>query len=263
MKEEMAAAEVQRPLIYSIQWRWWPLVAAVVSRPAPRPTPPAGRQTKGAVRLDPSLIALDTPQGARLLEQSDARHGYPVLSMHFTTQDNLAYCGVASACMVLNAAGVERPVSETHAPYRLFTQANLFTPEVSKVVSAEVVRRGGMSLQTLGEILRCFPVRVEIVHATDKDLAAFRRAAVEVLESSDNYLLVNYLRKAIKQESGGHISPVAAYHAGEDRFLILDVSRYKYPAVWVKAEALWGAMRTMDNDSARSRGYVIVRPDTK
>ena len=46
---------------------------------------------------------------------------------------------------------------------------------------------------------------------------------------------MNYLRKAIGQERGGHISPLAAYDAKSDRFLILDVARYKYPPVWVKA----------------------------
>jgi Phytochelatin synthase len=35
--------------------------------------------------------------------------------------------------------------------------------------------------------------------------------------------------RAIGQEQGGHISPLAAYDAETDRFLILDVSRYKYP----------------------------------
>jgi hypothetical protein len=44
-------------------------------------------------------------------------------------------------------------------------------------------------------------------------------------------VIVNYLRKAIGQEKGGHISPLAAYDAETDRFLILDVSRYKYPPV--------------------------------
>jgi hypothetical protein len=35
-------------------------------------------------------------------------------------------------------------------------------------------------------------------------------------------VIVNYLRNAIGQEWGGHISPLAAYDADTDRFLILD-----------------------------------------
>ena len=67
------------------------------------------------------------------------------------------------------------------------------------------------------------------------------------------------LRKAIGQEAGGHISPLAAYDADTDRFLILDVSRYKYPPAWVTAAALFGAMDTPDSDNHDlTRGYVVV-----
>ncbi|MCV3216990.1 phytochelatin synthase family protein [Plectonema radiosum NIES-515] len=43
-----------------------------------------------------------------------------------------------------------------------------------------------------------------------------------------------------------------------DRFLILDVSRYKYPPVWVKAADLWKAMSTTDSESGKTRGFVFV-----
>ena len=73
-------------------------------------------------------------------------------------------------------------------------------------------------------------------------------------------MIVNYLRKAIGQERGGHISPLAAYDAETDRFLMLDVARYKYPPVWVEAEDLFAAMNTTDADNQnRTRGYVLVR----
>ena len=55
------------------------------------------------------------------------------------------------------------------------------------------------------------------------------------------------------------ISPLAAYDAKVDRFLILDVARYKYPPVWVKTSDLFDAMNTTDaaNDN-KTRGYVLV-----
>ena len=83
----------------------------------------------------------------------------------------------------------------------------------------------------------------------DSSLDAFRKAAVAAIDDDDHFVLVNYLRKAIGQEAGGHISPLAAYDADTDRFLILDVSRYKYPPVWVEASALFGAMNTEDSDA--------------
>ena len=78
------------------------------------------------------------------------------------------------------------------------------------------------------------------------------------LSKRDNFEIVNYLRKTIGQERGGHISPIAAYNQRIDRFLILDVSRYKYPPVWVKAIDLWQAIKTTDADSGKTRGFVLV-----
>ena len=72
-------------------------------------------------------------------------------------------------------------------------------------------------------------------------------------------MIVNYLRKAIGQQLGGHISPLAAYDAEADRFLILDVARYKYPPVWVTAKDLFDAMNTTDSDNQnKTRGFVLV-----
>jgi hypothetical protein len=61
------------------------------------------------------------------------------------------------------------------------------------------------------------------------------------------------------QGRGAHISPLAAYDADTDRFLILDVSRYKYPPVWVVAAELFAAMNTTDTDNQdRTRGFVLL-----
>ena len=72
-------------------------------------------------------------------------------------------------------------------------------------------------------------------------------------------MIVNYLRKAIGQQIGGHISPLAAYDAKEGRFLVLDVARYKYPPFWVRASDLFDAMNTTDaSNGGKTRGYVVV-----
>jgi hypothetical protein len=42
------------------------------------------------------------------------------------------------------------------------------------------------------------------------------------------------------------------------RFLILDVSRYKYQPIWVKAADLWQAMATVDKVSGKTRGFALV-----
>ena len=84
------------------------------------------------------------------------------------------------------------------------------------------------------------------------------KLASSYLGQPNHFVIVNYLRKAIGQEKGGHISPLAAYDGKADRFLILDVARYKYPPVWVKASELFDAMNTQDSDNEdKTRGFVL------
>ena len=72
-------------------------------------------------------------------------------------------------------------------------------------------------------------------------------------------MIVSFLRKALGEQIGGHISPLGAYDEKSDRFLILDVARYKYPPVWVKTEDLFEAMNTPDPDNDnKTRGYVLI-----
>ena len=121
----------------------------------------------------------------------------------------------------------------------------------------------GTTLDQLGQLLALQPVKVEVHHAGDTNLEAFRTASRDYLGRKDHFVIVNYLRKAIGQQLGGHISPLAAYDAEEDRFLILDVARYKYPPVWVKASELFAAMNTTDADNDnKTRGFVLIEKNT-
>lgn len=101
-------------------------------------------------------------------------------------------------------------------------------------------------------------MKVEVHYASDITLDEFRHLSVKNLQQPNNVVIVNYLRQSIGQQRWGHISPIAAYNHQTDRFLILDVSRNKYPPVWVKAKHLWQAMATMDSESRKTRGLVLV-----
>jgi len=116
-----------------------------------------------------------------------------------------------------------------------------------------------MTVDELGALFGAHGLQAEVVHASDSSLDEFRRIAVAQVEDTDHFILVNYLRKAIRQEAGGHMSPLAACDADTDRFLILDVSRYKYPPVWVETAQLFAAMNAPDrNNGDRRRGFVTV-----
>ena len=209
--------------------------------------------------LPEGLVALNSEAGESLLIGAEARADYFDLSMHFANQVHPAFCGPASMSMVLNALDVPRPASNMTLGLGLFDQENVFTAATEAVKPRASIERGGLTLDELGGMLEAHGVRTDVHHAEDSSLDEFRQIAIASIDDHESYVLVNYLRATIGQEKGGHISPLAAYDADTDKFLILDVSRYKYPPVWVEAGALFEAMNTPDSDNDnRSRGYLTV-----
>lgn len=207
--------------------------------------------------LSPALTSLTSKQGERLLRESQAQADFIPLSSQCVTQENQAFCGIASIVMVLNALSVPAPIApEWKRNY--FTQDNLFNAQTDGVISRQQIERQGLTLVQVAGILESYPVKVKIHYAGNLSLDAFRSIVSRNLQESGNFAIVNYSRRAIGQEGCGHISPLAAYNAAQDRFLILDVSRYKYPSVWVKAKDLWAAINTTDLTSQKTRGFVLV-----
>ena len=209
--------------------------------------------------LPGNLTDLNSSQGETFFLESGAIAKYFAIADNFVTQRTQAYCGVASMVMVLNAAGVPAPTSPEYQPYHMFTQDNVLDERTEAVLPHDVLDRQGVTLDQLGGLLALHALTIEVHHAADGGVDSFRAAARDYLAAKDHFVIVNYLRRAIGQQSGGHISPLAAYDAKSDRFLILDVARYKYPPVWVKASDLFDAMNTSDsaNDS-KTRGYVLI-----
>lgn len=219
----------------------------------------AGSSIGQTLPLTSNLISFDSNEGEKLLIESKSREDFFPLSMHFVTQINQAYCGVASIVMVLNSLDIKAPLSEPYKPYRVFTQEIFFNnKKAQKVTSAEVVSQKGMSLEQIGKLINSYDVEAKVYYASNTNINEFRKLAVQNLNQKQNFVIVNYLRKEIGQKEGGHISPIAAYNARSDRFLILDVSRYKYPPVWVKTEDLWKAMNTKGSTSSKTRGFILV-----
>jgi hypothetical protein len=209
--------------------------------------------------LPASLVDFSSPEGETYLLESGALAAYFPISANFVTQKTQAYCGVASMVMVLNALHAPAPASAEYEPYRTFTQDNVLDEGTDAALPRDVVARQGMTLEQLGALLSLRGAAVDVHHAAGGGLDGFRAAARAALSARDHYVLVNYLRSAIGQQTGGHISPLAAYDEKTDRFLILDVARYKYPPVWVKASDLFDAMNTVDAVTGdKTRGYVLV-----
>jgi hypothetical protein len=236
-------------MMFSRPARWFALALCLL----------AGAARAETLPLPGNLTDLNSADGERYFSESGALATFFSIADNFVTQKTQAYCGVASIVMVLNAAGVPAPTTPEYQPYHVFTQDNVLDERSDAVLPREVLARQGMTLDQLGGLLGLHPLTVEVHHAADGGLDAFRAAARDHLAAKDHFVVVNYLRKALGQQTGGHISPLAAYDAKEDRFLILDVARYKYPPVWVRASDLFDAMNTTDAANGnKTRGYVLV-----
>lgn len=235
----------------SLRAFWWSWSAVLAISLA------AGAAHAQHLPLPSQLVALDSAEGQRLFAEADARADYWALSEQFVTQRSGNFCGVASGVMVLNALQVAAPVDgELGSPY--FTQDDFFNECARRVLSPTLMP--GMTIDQLADLLRCHPATAQAVHASDTTLADFRAVAAKNLATAGDFIVVNYDRAGVGQDKMGHISPLGAYHAKADKFLLMDVARYKYPPVWVDAAALFAAMSTDDPVSAKTRGYVVASP---
>lgn len=214
--------------------------------------------TFAALPLPNNLIALASPAGTRLLQESPQQQKFLALITHYTAQKTQTYCSIATSAIVLNALKIPAPIDPAYKPYAYFTQDDFFTPAITQIIAPEEVGKHGMDLATLGKVLATFPLQVQIVHASEVSLPQFRSQVVMALKKPRTVVIANFLRSAIQEQGGGHFSPIAAYNKRTDRFLILDVAPYKYPAMWVTAQDLLASMQTIDTDSKISRGFIIA-----
>lgn len=211
--------------------------------------------------LPQNLVDLQTSRGQQYFLESHARAAYWPLASEFVTQKNGAFCGVATLVMVLNSLEIPAPDVAHAGPYKAFDQDNVFNAATEAVVAQSNILKRGMTLDELRGLFGAFGVEAEAVHASQASLAEFRKTARDYLSRERHFVVVNYLRTSIGQIRDGHISPLAAYDENTDRFLILDVARFKYPPVWVEAGEIFAAMNTIDpGNDGRSRGYILIAP---
>ena len=218
-----------------------------------------GKAVAATLPLPAAMIPLGSPAGQRIFLHASARTAYWPLSAQFVTQENQAFCGVASLVMVLNSLNIPAPAPPEYKPFRVFTQDDLFDPGETTILQGQWIAHHGLTLDQLGLIARHFGLTADVEHAPKDGLTKFRREAAQALATPDRYVLVNFSRAALNEKGYGHISPLAAYDAKSDRFLILDVARYKYPPAWVLAADLYAALDTPDlSNGGAMRGYLIL-----
>ena len=205
-----------------------------------------------------AIIYVDTQRGAELFDESQVKGHFWTICRYFISEKFLTYCGIASSVTVLNSLGVDAPDEPQIYPYKMFTQDNIFTDEVLHHRRPLDVEKGGSTLEQQAAMLEALHVGVEVHFGSDLDLDTCRQLLVDTLTSADRRVIVDFNRKTLGQKGSGHFSPLAAYHEGEDRFLLMDVARYKAPPCWVKAPMLHAALQGIDSTSGKSRGLLVV-----
>jgi hypothetical protein len=244
----------------------------------------------------PAALALDNPpaaasqelvpfaseEGLARLARSGAKVGFPVLANEYEEEWNGAFCGPASAAMVLNAIrrGGELPtdssrlraddlkylppgVDPTIPRYTQDnvivkgqkTRAQVFGEPVT--INGKQVHDFGYQVRQLDEMLRANGLSTKLVIVDDTmSEENIRDDLIETLKHPGHYVIVNYLRGAVGQHGPAHISPLGAYDAGSDSLLILDVNPSRAGWVWMPTTSLIKGMRTFD--TVENRGYILI-----
>ena len=220
-----------------------------------------------------TLIHLESSKGQEMLDDCIAsKEGsvfQPVIHAVFNKQVAPASCGIQTSAIILAAqqlgknhvADSVRNMPAIPKSEQPITEETMFDYEgTTKVVSRDVIKNAGMTLEQVSNVLKGHGKTVTTVFASDADVSTFREDAKKALSALDSSssACVNYHMETLGQEPPyGHHSPLAAYHAPTDRFLIMD-TWYTTKECWAEAETLFKAMDTIDSDSNKTRGYCIV-----
>ena len=236
-----------------------------------------------ATRETPALVAFASDEGLVRLSRASSRADFAALANQFEAQSNAAFCGPTTAAIVLNAlhersADLPRDRSRLrsedllHLPGSVdltlarYTQDNVLdkSPKTRSQVLGEPIDIDGKPVRDVGFQVRQFDAllrahgaatRLVIVDGS-KSEGAVRDELRRNLERRGDYVIVNYTRRAVGQPGGGHISPLGAYDAASDSFLVLDVNPASAGWVWMPTAMLVQGMRTFD--TVENRGYVVV-----
>lgn len=203
-------------------------------------------------------LYLNTPDGEQRLIGARLRQAFFAMQPYVETQQNLAFCGPASIVAVMNSLGTPRPFEPRLFPYRFYTQDNIFNADTQRVKSFIMVSVRGMTLADMAAFFTALGVKATPHYADKLSLDQLRALLKDTLARPNARLVANFERKTLAQEGGGHQSPLAAYDEVSDSVLMLDVAKFKYPPAWIPLGELLAAMQTIDTESGRSRGLVVI-----
>lgn len=232
-------------------------------------------------------VYFGTDEGFERLVSSQHKTDFARLANFYEAQENKVFCGVASTAIVLNALKVKELDAATEIPYDnslvathekgYFPTKNNWQPYFHRYTQNTVLTKSpktrleimgkptgefdfndyGLQLDQFEAMVKSNGANIKTVELAKLDnIEQVKKDLISELDKKDNYLVINYTRKGVEQKGGGHFSPVAAYDAKSDSFLVMDVNSSKYPWAWIDADLVIKAMNTKDIDAYR--GYAVI-----
>ena len=230
-----------------------------------------------------TCIALSSKVGKKIFQSALMDQGiksfFQLLENH-STQSEPAYCGITTLTIALNSMNID-PNINWKGPWRWYEESML-----NCCISLDEVKETGITLRIFNCLAICQGISSQVYHVDKTDAVSintFRDTIKEACVSDDDVdddddaiigdgevnedhkqeslqkvLVVSYDRKVLRQTGSGHFSPIAAYDPSSDSVLIMDTARFKYGAHWVKVPLLYDAMMSIDPDTNRSRGFVLL-----
>ena len=124
------------------------------------------------------------------------------LISQFHTQNEPAFCGLASTAMVLNALSIDPARQWKGSVWRHYDEWMLDCCE-----SPEVVKKEGITFDKVACLFRCEGAEVDARPALSSSLEDFREALDAVCRSSDKALVVSYSRCVALPSTCGCLLP--------------------------------------------------------
>ncbi|KAF9309039.1 hypothetical protein BG003_010284 [Podila horticola] len=209
--------------------------------------------------LPPHLDSFTSASGKRLFKDmilAGTGENFFKLVTSFNTQSDPAFCGVSSLSMVLNALEID-PRKQWRGVWRWYSDEQL-----DCCASIEEMKLKGITFNQFACLARCH-AKVIVKRADRHTLDEFRRDVQMVSQSSDYQLVISFSRSALGQTGSGHFSPIGGYHAGEDKVLVLDTARFKYPPFYATVTELWESLLPEDPETGLCRGYFVISATSK
>ena len=193
-----------------------------------------------------SIATAASYQNPTLLAQAWRQPVAATYQPHFEYQSNGAFCGPATVVNLFRSLGIDR-----------YTQDTVFDRAPVGYWKARLL---GLTLDELAQVIRA-NADLEVTVLRDLTLEDFRTHLHRANDPAYRYL-INFNRQPLFGVAIGHHSPLGGYLPEPDLVFVLDVLD-QYKPFLVPADRLYAAMNTVDPETGRTRGLLLVRAATR